>query len=587
MKKFFAFLLCIWGTAGYSLAQSGQTPFEQGQELVSATYDESIQYYQNLADLYPQISMHEMGQTDVGLPLQLVLISSEEISRPADLRKQGKRFLLINNGIHAGEPCGVDACMMLTRDLMEKPELRKLLDHLSIAIIPAYNIGGMLNRGCCSRANQNGPQEYGFRGNARNFDLNRDFIKTDTRNMEAFAEIFQLVYPDIFIDTHTTNGADYPATLTYIPTQPDKAGPSIASYMQQQLIPALESHMQNEGILICPYVNAFRRSPDHGISGFLDLPRYSSGYASLFQTMSFITEAHMLKPFKDRVWATYHFLEGLLLHVDQHHEAIGKVIEQDRQAVLTQKRFDVGWRLDRTKVDSLMFAGYAAKTKPSEISGQPRLYYDQQEPYEMNIPFLNTYLPTDQVSKPVAYVIPQSQYNVIHKLRINGVDMQQFAQDTSLTVEVDYIASHHTSERAYEGHFYHDQVEIRKDTQNIRIIKGDYIVYTNQVRNAYLIHVLEPKSQDSFFRWNYFDSFLMQKEYFSSYVFEDKAAAMLTSDPTLKQALDQQMAQDSIFANSGWMQLRFIYEQSEHYEQTHKRYPIFRWFQESPLPLMK
>jgi hypothetical protein len=32
----------------------------------------------------------------------------------------------------------------------------------------------MLNRNSTSRTNQNGPEEYGFRGNARNFDLNRD-----------------------------------------------------------------------------------------------------------------------------------------------------------------------------------------------------------------------------------------------------------------------------------------------------------------------------------------------------------------------------------------------------------------------------
>lgn len=571
----------------HSSAQSWQTPFEQGQELVSATYQESIDHYQRLADHYPEISIQSMGLTDVGLPLQLVLISTDTSFDPVENRQAGKRMILINNGIHAGEPCGVDACMMLARDLMEKPELRKLLDHLSIGIIPAYNIGGMLNRGCCSRANQNGPQAYGFRGNARNYDLNRDFIKTDTRNMEAFAEIFQLLLPDIFIDTHTTNGADYPATLTYIATHPDKAGPSIATYMQERMIPELESHMKQSDIEICPYVNAFRQSPDHGISGFLDLPRYSSGYASLFQTMSFITEAHMLKPFKDRVWATYRFLEGLLVHVNQNYQLIGQVIQTDRMATKEQTEFHVSWRLDRNQVDSLRFAGYTAKTKTSEVSGLPRLYYDQKEPYIKNIPFLNTYRPTHTVSKPLAYLIPQSQYRVIHALKVNGVELSRLAKDTTVVAEVQYLVSHHTSEQAYEGHYYHDQLDLQSDTQHIQLIKGDYIVYTNQIRNAYLVHVLEPKSQDSFFRWNYFDSFLMQKEYFSPYVFEDKAAEMLRNDPALKREMQEKVDQDSLFANMSWMQLKFLYEQSEHYEPTHKRYPIFRWFQESPLPLMK
>ena len=66
-----------------------------------------------------------------------------------------------------------------------------------------------LNRNSTTRTNQNGPESYGFRGNARNYDLNRDFIKSDTKNAKTFAQIFHLVQPDVFIDNHVSNGADY------------------------------------------------------------------------------------------------------------------------------------------------------------------------------------------------------------------------------------------------------------------------------------------------------------------------------------------------------------------------------------------
>ena len=102
--------------------------------------------------------------------------------------RKGKSVLLVNNGIHPGEPDGIDATMMLMRDLATGKI--KAPKNVIFTAIASYNISGMMNRGSFSRANQNGPEEYGFRGNARNYDLNRDFIKTDSKNSRSFQQIF-------------------------------------------------------------------------------------------------------------------------------------------------------------------------------------------------------------------------------------------------------------------------------------------------------------------------------------------------------------------------------------------------------------
>jgi hypothetical protein len=463
--------------------------------------------------------------------------------------------------------------------------MKKLLNQNVIAFIPAYNIGGVLNRGCCSRANQNGPEAYGFRGNARNYDLNRDFIKADTRNARSFHEIFQTWQPEVFIDNHTTNGADYPAVLTYIATQPQKAHPDIASFMQEKMIPDLQSHMSKNDILICPYVNSVRGTPDQGISYFLDLPRYSSGYASLFHTMSFISEAHMLKPFDQRVNATYEFMHGLLKHIDKNHQEIKKIVSNARREAKTQPTFDMAWTLDRENHDNLLFKGYEAKYKPSEITGQDRLYYDRDAPWEKEIPYYNHYIPTKTIEKPFAYLIPQGQERVIQNLETNQIEVFTFQRDTTLTVEVSYISDIRTSTRSYEGHYYHREVSLKKDKQTLPFYAGDKVVFVNQTRNPYIVHTLEPEAQDAFFRWNYFDAILMRKEYFSSYVFEDEAARLLRENPELKERLEEQKNQDSTFNQSPWMQLNFVYENSPYYEKTHNRYPIFRLNQEISLPV--
>lgn len=577
------FLICFgWGSA---FSASWETPFEQGQETRSATYAEAIAFYQRLAEAYPEAKLWTYGRSDAGPPMEVLTLSNDPDLTPERARASGKPIVLINNGIHAGEPCGIDASLMLARDLLQQPEKKVWLSEVIVAIIPVYNIGGALNRGSYSRANQVGPDAYGFRGNARNYDLNRDFIKADTRNAQAFHQLFQAWYPHLLMDTHTTNGADYPAVLTYIANTESRSGAATRAYLQEELIPALSDHMATEEIPISPYVYFRGRDPKQGMQQFLSLPRYSSGYASLFHTMAFITEAHMLKPFRERVWATYHWLEGVIQFSAANGAAIVSAVRTDREATRTQQRFAVDWELDRTLVDSIWFSGYEAKFKPSEITRADRMYYDQEAPYQDSIAYFQTYHTAKKIEAPLAYVIPQSEYRILQRLRENGVELQELQEDTLLSLEVGYFQDLETSSRSYEGHFFHQQVRLDRQQQKVRLRKGDVVVRLNQERNAYIVHVLEPEARDSFFRWNYCDGFLMRKEYFSPYIFEEEAARMLQEDEELRAEFEQAKAQDSVLADQPYRQLDFLYRRSPHFEDTYNRYPIFFIRQAISLPL--
>src|SRR5690606_23273923 len=100
------------------------------------------------------------------------------------------------NAIHPGEPDGMDASLMLAQALLGSDQLMGLLARTAVCIVPVYNVSGCLDRGDRSRVNQNGPKEYGFRGNAKYLDLNRDFMKMDSRNMEALAKALAYWDPD-------------------------------------------------------------------------------------------------------------------------------------------------------------------------------------------------------------------------------------------------------------------------------------------------------------------------------------------------------------------------------------------------------
>jgi hypothetical protein len=550
------------------------TPFERSKGMQTATYSEVLSFYKKLGGKYATIATGDVGPTDNGYPLRSVCYTKDGDFDKDNWRKEGRVVLLINNDIHPGEPDGVDACMMLLRDAASgKIEVPA---NVVLVVIPVYNIGGALNRNSYSRANQNGPGSYGFRGNSKNLDLNRDFIKSDAAETAGLEDLFTRLNPDLFIDNHVSDGADYQHIMTLLTTQHDKLGGKTGEYMYSIFTPLVYKSMKEKGYDLVPYVNDFDKTPDAGWREFFESPRFSSGYAALFQTMAYVPETHMLKPFKDRVNATYQLMTTFIDLAAAHAKEIKQVRADDKAALLNKKEFALDWRVDTTRCDSILFKGYEARYKTSEVSGLPRLYYDHSKPFTRMLPFYDHYVPAKSVTAPRAYIIPKSWVSVIACLRTNGVHTLRFSYDTTITVTAYHIDSYESTPRPYEKHYLHKNVQVTPVTTSIRFSEGDYIVWLNQPAKRYLVETLESTAPDAFFAWNFFDGVLQEKEYFSDYVFEDVAAALLKKDPQLKAQLEEKRAQDSVFAKDANAQLEFVYKHSPYFEQSFMRYPVYR-----------
>ena len=571
MKKIFFFLLAVIGMQQLRAATDTTfiTPFEKSNGKRSATYAEVLAFYKRLRNAYPeQVTMGDAGPTDNGYPLRTITYMSDT-GNPAN-----KVTLLINNDIHPGEPDGVDACMMLIRDAAMGR--MKVPANIRLVVIPVYNIGGALNRGSYSRANQNGPESYGFRGNARNLDLNRDFMKCDAAETIGLEELMLRTNPDLFIDNHVSDGADYQHIMTLLATQHDKLGGAVGDYMYQTFTPAVYKEMKARGYDLVPYVNDFDKTPDNGWREFFETPRFGSGFAALFRMLAYVPETHMLKPFNERVNATYALMQTFIKLAAEHAAEIKEVREKDKVALLSQKEFPLEWRVDTTVYDSVLFKGYTAAYKPSEVSGQPRLWYDHKKPYTKYVPFYDHYVPTRTVTAPKAYIIPKAWTPAITLLRANGVRMLRFNYDSVMTVTTYHIDDYETVPKPYERHYLHKNIKVTAKEERIQLSEGDYLVYLNQPAKRYIIEALEPTSPDGFFAWNFFDGILQEKEYYSHYVFEDIAADLLKKDPALKAELDAKRQADPEFAQDGAAQLDWVYKHSPYFEPTYLRYPVYR-----------
>lgn len=555
------------------LSLNGQWAF-RGDSTV--TWEQAIARYRELDRQHSGAQLFEIGEDDDGSPLHLFVISDGSGFTPDSIRAAGKSILWITNGIHPGEPDGIDASLLLAQALLESDQYMGLLVNTAVCIVPVYNVSGAKQRSATSRANQNGPAEYGFRGNARNLDLNRDFMKMDARNTWSLVEALGIMDPDVYFETHVSNGADHQYTMELLNTQKDKLNGGLSAFMTGTLIPELHAWMERRGILMGPYFEARGEVPEDGLYGFHDSPRYSSGFNALFDRIAILSESHMLKPYAERVNATFQLMLATLAAMDRHSVELLRLRSEAKRFTSTMAEMGMNWRLDEAAWTTLPWKGYAARREQSLVTGLQRIRYDHDTPTEADVPWNDTYRATIVKPKPKAYVLPAAWSEVVARLKANGVAMHRLTRDTLLRVEQDSIADFGTVRAPYEGHYLHHGIGIVTRKVGLVVPAGSWLIPMGLPTDRHVMAALEPEGEDSFFAWGFFDSVLQQKEWFSDYVFEDLAAELLRTDPALKRALEERRASDPAFAADAFAQLYFIYQRSPWFEPGFRKHPVLR-----------
>lgn len=528
----------------------------------SLTWQEAISFYSELDKAWPEALLMEMGMTDAGKPLHLFLMTDDGKFDPAEIRKEGKAIVLINNGIHPGEPEGIDASAQFAYDLFTNRDgMRKYLGNCVVAIIPVYNVGGALTRSRYYRINQNGPDDKGARRNTRFLDLNRDFVKQDSRDARAFAEIYQYLDPDVFLDTHTTNGSDHQFTVTLIATQPERMFPDMEKFFRNRMLPELYTRMKSDyNNEMVPYVQYTERGEIKAIAGFEEHLYYSTGYASLYNSFAFMTETLVYKPYSERVKGTWQFINELVRFTSENRKQILKLRDQAAKLTLTKKEYVLDWEQDTSRWDLIPFRGYRYEETTTPITGRKTGFYNHDRPYNDTIKYYNYFLPSVTVTAPDAYIVPFAWEEVINRLRINGVEMKQFQNDTSLMAETYYIENYEPARRATQGHYLNSAVKVRSVTQEMDFMKGDYLIPVNQKAKNYIVYMLEPQSESGFFAWNFFDSFLEGQDWYSVWGFESHLKELLDHDAVLRASFEKAKSESSDLSTDPVAQLQWLYQ---------------------------
>ena len=567
-------VLLLFGILAGSLSSAfGQWRF-QGDK--ATPWQDVIAGYQRLDELHTGAKLMTMGEDDAGLPIHLFVIADGSGFHPDSIRASGKAVLWVTNGIHPGEPDGVDASLLLAQALLESDQFMGLTANVAVCIVPVYNVWGARRSDHPSRPDQNGPPVHGVRANSRNLDLNRDFMKGEAANTRHLRTALAEWDPDVYFETHVSDGADHRYVMELLTTQKDKLNGGLALFLSEHMEPALYAWMDRKGLAMCPYFETVKEIPEDGLYAFYDSPRYSTGYNALFDRIGILAESHMLKPYEDRVNATLQLMLATMAVMNEQTRVLLQGRARAKANTASVEEVAMNWVLDTTRVDRLPWKGYEASYPLSEVSGLPRLKYDHTKPTDVAVPWMQHYRPTLIKEKPLGYLIPRQWSGIAEQLRSQGVEVETVATAKRFTVEEDSVTSFTTGRSPTEGHFVHRTIT----TASARTVRnaepGDLLVRMGRHTDRLVMEALEPQAEDGFFAWGAFDAVLQQKEWFTPYVFEDIAADLLRNDPLLGSALEAERQRDPEFAQDAWAQLYFVFQRSPYRDRAFRIVPIRR-----------
>ncbi|HEU4403506.1 MAG TPA: M14 family metallopeptidase [Candidatus Polarisedimenticolia bacterium] len=581
-----------------------RTPAEIAGYRATPRYDETLAYVRRVAAAAPkQVKVESFGKTGEGRDLIAVVVSRDGLFDPAALHKAGRPVVLIQNAIHAGEMDGKDACLALLRDLVVTRERAALLEQAVPVLIPIYNADGHERFAAHNRINQNGPAETGWRTQARNLNLNRDYMKAEAPETRAFLKLWNRWLPDFFVDTHVTDGADYQYDTTYGMDYGPDVYQATARWKREVVAPFLESAVGRSGHLLGPFISLVDDTdPAKGMAIGQDPPRFSTGYMIQQNRPSLLIETHMLKEYRARVTGTYETLRALLELVNRDAALLVRLNrEADAATIAAGKasdpaaRFPLRLESDGT-TEPFRYLGYRATRGPSDISGGGRIEYTH-EPLEISVPRQMTLKVTRAVAPPLAYIVPAEWTPVIETLAAHGLTLRRTTAPFTAEVDTYRCGNARWLDHPFEGRqvlFWPGEgppparapgVDCASARARLTFPAGSAVVPLAQRAARVAIQFLEPEAPDSAVAWGFFNAVFEQKEYGEGYVLEALARDRLAKDPALKEEFERRLAADKEFAASPEARLNFFYQRSPWWDERIGLYPVGRLSSLTGVPL--
>ncbi len=555
------------------------TPAEAARFEATPDYAETMAFLRRVAGRVPEMRLATFGRSASGLPLPLVILSRDHAFTAAAARRAGRPVVMVQNGIHAGEIDGKDACLMILRDLV-LGRRRELLDQATLLIVPIYNVDGHERISPYNRPNQDGPHHgMGFRTTTAGLDLNRDYVKVASPEAQALVGLVNEWRPELFVDNHVTDGVDHDWVLTWSWTEAPQLPAPVDAWMRRHM-PAALAATEKAGHRTGPYVDLKDGTdPAKGFSSWVGQPRFSSGYFPLRNRPAVLVETLSYKPYRERVLATRDFLLALLAEVGRDGAGLVQAVAAAEAATVAAGRAaaaptEMALDFDESPdADPIRLPLYATALATSRVTGRPLLRYRRGEVREVEVPWFHRSRVTLSVPRPRGYLVPPGWPQIEARLRAQGLRVEQLTAPAELEVETMRLGAPHPAAASYQG-LTRVSAEVTRAAEHRRFPAGTLWVPADQPDFAVAAQLLEPDAQDSLLAWGLLSTVFEHKEAISPWVLEDRAAELLR-DPAVAAEWQRALADPKL---AGDPQARYLwwFRHTPYWDETVGLMPVFR-----------
>ena len=580
MRNFILIFLSVISSLLIAQDTNWLTKFEKSDFLETVTYKECIAFSQKLAEASPMVNYMSMGKSPQKRAIPLLIIDKDGFTKEQDIRNAGRLILFVQAGIHAGEPDGTDAGFLLIRDIIIHQKHLDLLNKVSILFTPSFNVDGLARMSPYNRINQNGPKEMGWRTNSNNLNLNRDYMKADSPEMKAWLHVFNEYLPDLFIDCHTTDGADYQYVATYALETFGNMDAKLTDWVIESYEPYLVEKMNQKNTPIFPYVS-FKNwhDPRSGLIRNVGTPMISQAYTALQNRVGLLIETHMLKAYKPRVYATYDLIVATLESMNKDAEKLRSLnLQADLMMSSPQespKELTIKYKVNMNDTARVDFLGKEYEVVKSDLTAGDWFQYSDKD-VVFNLDLFEKQLSAESITLPLAYIIPVEWQNIQEIIKTHGI--QYFTTNKTYNVEIESykFSQQKWSDHSFEGHQNLNSFHLDKELRVQEFEAGAMVVSVNQRALKVLVYLLEPKADNSLASWGFFNSSMERKEYAETYVMEKMAREMIAKDPDLLTKFNEWKEENPQLAKSQWMQTMWFFERTPYWDRKKDVYPIGR-----------
>jgi hypothetical protein len=475
---FIAILICNLTNFVHAGPNDVLTPLEKAGYKELSSHSSLMSYLQELDKTSPVMHMEVIGKSVQGREIPALFFT---LDKTFGSNREEKPVVFIFCQQHGNEPSGKEAALVLARELLQ--DQKEVLKHIDLILIPQVNPDG---------------SEASERRNANERDLNRNHAILSEPEVVAVHQIFQQYFPEVTLDVHeydaiskswvakgfVKDADEQLGTVTNLNISGD-----IHDFAKKVMIPGIGQKVEDAGFSFHEYLvgSPFENSRLRYSTTAINDGRQSLG---IYNTLSFILEGKkysgMVTNIQRRTEGQLAGMLAFLNTISGNRQEILKIVRESRRKILDESD------TNRSLLQMEYFPDSTRTTVnfPVFNLNEWKREYRDLEHFEPDVQVRRS------VRKPVAYIIPADQQELIDILNRHQIEMYRLTADAEVPVEIYHIW--HVSQMLEEELMIPCvDAELRLEKQVIPA--GSRIVFLNQRAGLLLPLLLEPQSSYGLF----------------------------------------------------------------------------------------